>query len=115
MAGTPQAEELPTKSHTPQQQGLDSPAVAPVPALPSPRGFSYAPGLMFPSPQPRPNGVVGPHNNNSAATSPSAPVFSVSTGSNIPFHTENNSTPVPMPGQLIMPPNYGPSLYPHGE
>ncbi|KAL2092230.1 hypothetical protein ACEWY4_012028 [Coilia grayii] len=98
--GTPQAEELPTKSHTQQQQQQWPGSQAGV----SPRGFSYAPGLLFPSQQ-RPNGVE--HH----ASSP--PVFSVSTGSTIPFHTEHNSTPVPTACPLILPPSYGPSAYPH--
>ncbi|XP_031426218.1 arrestin domain-containing protein 1a isoform X2 [Clupea harengus] len=94
-AGTPQAEELPTKSHSQQQQGPGSQAA-------SPHAFSYAPGLTFPSPQ-RQNGAVNT----------SVPLFSVSTGATIPFYTDSNATPVPTLCPLILPPDYGPSAYPH--
>ncbi|XP_076126215.1 arrestin domain-containing protein 1-like [Alosa pseudoharengus] len=91
--GTPQAEELPTKSHSQQQQGPGAQAAA------SPHAFSYAPGLSFSS-QMRQNASA-------------APMFSVSTGATIPFYTESNVAPVQTACPLILPPNYGPSAYPY--
>ncbi|XP_020313423.1 arrestin domain-containing protein 1 isoform X1 [Oncorhynchus kisutch] len=85
-AGGSVNEEIPTKSHSQQDQSGQPPTM-------SPSAFSYAPGVDFPPSQRHANDT-------------STPLFCVSTGATIPFFTEGNATPVPTSCPLILPPEY---------
>uniref|UniRef100_A0A674AJN6 Arrestin domain containing 1 n=1 Tax=Salmo trutta TaxID=8032 RepID=A0A674AJN6_SALTR len=85
-AGGSVSEEIPTKSHSQQDQSGQPPTM-------SPSAFGYAPGVDLPPSQRR-------------ADDTSAPLFCVSTGATIPFFTEGNATPVPTSCPLILPPEY---------
>nr|XP_046226040.1 arrestin domain-containing protein 1-like isoform X3 [Oncorhynchus gorbuscha] len=85
-AGGSVSEEIPTKSHSQQDQSGQPPTM-------SPSAFSYAPGVDFSPSQRRANDT-------------STPLFCVSTGATIPFFTEGNATPVPTSCPLILPPEY---------
>ncbi|XP_071008925.1 arrestin domain-containing protein 1-like [Oncorhynchus clarkii lewisi] len=85
-AGGSVSEEIPTKSHSQQDQSGQPPTM-------SASAFSYTPGVDFPPSQRRANDT-------------STPLFCVSTGATIPFFTEGNATPVPTSCPLILPPEY---------
>ncbi|XP_021458177.2 arrestin domain-containing protein 1 isoform X2 [Oncorhynchus mykiss] len=85
-AGGSVNEEIPTKSHSQQDQSGQPPTM-------SPSAFSYTPGVDFPPSQRHANDT-------------STPLFCVSTGATIPFFTEGNATPVPTSCPLILPPEY---------
>ncbi|XP_069017640.1 arrestin domain-containing protein 1b [Embiotoca jacksoni] len=91
-AGGIASEEIPTKSHSQQDQSGQ-------PVTMSPSAFSHAPGAALPPDHRRPNA--------------SAPLFCVSTGATIPFFTDGNVTPVPTSCSLILPPEYSSWDYPH--
>ncbi|KAI2651481.1 Arrestin domain-containing protein 1 [Labeo rohita] len=93
-AGGVDSEEIPTKSHSQQDQSG-------VPLTMSPSAFGQASGPVVPQAAQSSDG--------------SAPVFCLSTGATIPFFTDGNATPVPTSCPLILPPEYSTWEYPHGE
>lgn len=96
-AGGAASEEIPTKSHSQQDQSG-------VPFSMSPSTFGYASG-----PAPMQNQQLV------QSSDGSAPLFCVSTGATIPFFTDGNMAPVPTSCPLILPPEYSTWEYPHGE
>ncbi|XP_056586856.1 arrestin domain-containing protein 1b [Triplophysa dalaica] len=94
-AGGVASEEIPTKSHSQQDQSG-------VPFSVSPSVFGHASG---PAPLQNQQHVQ--------SSDGSAPLFCVSTGATIPFFTDGDTAPVPTSCPLILPPEYSTWEYPH--